>query len=199
MQAIEWLTSGPGRPLWKKGGDESEEDGSGGIILAGHSAGATLCLHAAPRLAALQQPDAAVRVRAVVGMAGVYDFTTLRDAHLSARAVYDDINTGVFGPETRESGGEWAGGWERGKVNGREWRAEGVEVVVLGHGRADVLVDMGQAEGLVRELEEGGRGPKEPVVRLVECEGNHDEMVNVGKEIGRCVGVAVSVLRGRSA
>lgn len=197
VQAIQWLTTGPGRQLWKGGGggDAGKEggEGGGGIILAGHSVGATLCLHAAPRLlSSLQEPQPATRVRAVVGVAGVYDFTALRDAHLGARAVYEEINTGAFGAEKHDSGGEWRGGWERGKVKGGEWRAKGVEVVVLGHGRADELVDMGQAEMLVRELED-------PVVKTVECEGNHDQMVNVGEEVGRCVGVAVEVLHGKSS
>lgn len=201
MQAIEWLASGQGRQLWKSGGDEGKEEGEGGIILAGHSSGATLCMHAAPRLGSLQQPRSATRVRAVVGLAGVYDFIALRDAHLGAKAIYDEINTGVFGPEKRDSEGEWAGGWERGKIHGGEWRAEGVEVVVLGHGRADKMVDMGQAEGFVKELEDGGGaarrgGGKEPVVRVVECEGAHDEIVDAGKEVGRCVGVALEVLLG---
>lgn len=201
MQGIQWLASGPGRQLWKGGGDQGKDEGFGGMILAGHSAGATLCLHAAPRLASsLQQVGSAARIRAVVGVAGVYDFTALRDAHLHAREVYDEINTGALGAEKCESGGEWRGGWERGKVKGGEWRAEGMELVVLGHGRADELVDMGQAEGLVRELEEAEaqrKGQKEPVVRIVECEGSHDEMVIFGKEVGRCVGVAVEVLLGK--
>lgn len=204
MLAIQWLASGPGRQLWKNGGGgggDADKDGGGGgleggggIILAGHSVGATLCLHAAPRLlSSLQELQSATRVRAVVGLAGVYDFTALRDAHLGARAMYDEINTGAFGAEKHDdSGGEWRGGWERGKIKGGEWRAEGVEVVVLGHGRADELVDMGQAEMLVRELED-------PVVRTVECKGNHNQMVNVGEEVGRCVGVAVEVLLGKSS
>lgn len=200
MQAIQWLASGEGCQLWKSGGENSK--GEDGIILAGHSVGATLCLHAAPRLPSLPAQSAG-RVRAVVGVAGVYDFSALRDAHLRAKAIYDEINTASFGPEKLEHGGEWRGGWGRGKVDGREWRAEGVEVVVLGHGRADELVDMGQAERLVRELEEGGGtqhgGEKTPVVRVVECKGSHGEMVNVGEEVGRCVGVAVEVMLERSA
>lgn len=184
------------------GGNEGEEEGlSGGIILAGHSVGATLCLHATPRHGSLPQPGSAAQVRAVVGLAGVYDFTALRDAHLDARAAYEEINNGAFGSETDEGDGEWRGGWERGKVKGGEWRAEGVELVVLGHGRADELVEMGQAERLARELENGGgaqrEGETELVVRVVECEGTHDEMVSVGKELGRCVAVAVEVLLER--
>lgn len=194
VQAIHWLASGEGRQLWKNGGEKSK--GEEGIILAGHSVGATLCLHAAPQLLSLPAQSAG-RVRAVVGVAGVYDFSALRDAHLHIKAVYEEINTGSFGPEKHENGGEWRGGWGRGKVDGREWRAEGVEVVVLGHGRGDELVDMGQAERLVRDLEGGGTqhgGEKSPVVRMVECKGNHAEMLNVGEEVGRCVWVAVEVM-----
>lgn len=227
------MASDTGRELWQgsggrnsggnnssdAGGSSSSDEGVGmDMILAGHSAGATLSLHAGPRLQQLaqqQQQQQQPRVRAVVGVAGVYDFTALRDAHGAARAVYDSINTGLLGSENSNDDDDddgWRGGWERGKVVGREWRADGVEVVVLGHGRADQLVDMAQAEGLARGFEDGGLGAttqqqqqqqrgegNRPVVKLVECEGGHDEMVNGGQEIGRCVGVAVEALLGRSS
>ena len=95
--AIQWLAAGDGRALWSKsgdgggdrGGDQGKEQWSlGGIVLAGHSGGATLCLHATPRLGPPQPPGSAGPVRAVVGLAGVYDFTALRDAHPYSLSAY---------------------------------------------------------------------------------------------------------------
>ena len=121
-------------------------------------------------------------VRGVVAMEGIYDFTACRDAHPGLREMYDAFTTGAFGPEE-------GGGWERGDVLrcGRRMR-DGVEAVVVGHSRGDELVEWEQGEKLVGVLE------REGVVRLVEVEGTHQQVVRDGVAVGRCVGVAIAML-----
>ncbi|KAI4107987.1 MAG: hypothetical protein L6R37_001269 [Teloschistes peruensis] len=107
-------------------------------ILVGHSVGATigfaLAMEITDRVHDEGAGDAIVgigrRIRAVVGVEGIYDFTALRDAHVEYRDGYEEFTSEAFGAEED-------GGWERGNmveaVRKRERMLEGVEVVVLGH------------------------------------------------------------------
>ncbi|KAL8959506.1 MAG: hypothetical protein Q9183_005620, partial [Haloplaca sp. 2 TL-2023] len=89
---------------------------SSGIILVGHSVGATIAFALAMNLDG-GNGEGLSSVKAVVGVEGVYDFTAMRDAHVEHRSVYEEICEGAFGLERD-------GGWEEGNivraVEGRE-------------------------------------------------------------------------------
>ena len=127
--------------------------------------------------------DAVMRgLRGVVGLAGIYDFAALRDAHWAGRRGYEAWIAAAFG------GGGWGPGsvlaWVR--EGGGEVRA-GVEGgVVLAHSRGDEAVEWAQSEGLVGWL--GGRA------EVVEVAGGHDGVVDGGVEVARAVGVVVRAL-----
>lgn len=126
-------------------------------------------------------------LKAVVSLEGIYDFTACRDAHPDLRDVYNAFTTGAFGPEEE-------GGWERGNVLGCKRRVgDGVEAVVVGHSRDDELVEWEQGQRLIGVLERQREGRGE-VVRLVEVEGTHSQVVRDGVAVGKCVGVAIEVL-----
>lgn len=128
-------------------------------------------------------------LKGVVALEGIYDFTACRDAHPQLRDMYDAFTTGAFGPEEGK-------GWERGDVLRCERRIrDGVEVVVVGHSRDDELVEWEQGQRLVGVLEGEREGKRKgDVVRLVEVEGTHSQIVRDGVAVGRCVGVAIAVL-----
>lgn len=126
-------------------------------------------------------------LKAVVTLEGIYDFTACRDAHPHLRELYTAFTTGAFGPEEER-------GWERGDVLRCKRRVrDGVEAVVVGHSRDDEYVEWEQGQRLigVLERERAGRGE---VVRLVEVEGTHSQVVRDGAAVGRCVGVAIALL-----
>lgn len=205
----------------------------GGIILCGHSVGGTLAVHAAAALLIKAAAAAAASgegnnnnnnhnippVRAVVSLAGIFNFRKCRDAHRSFGGVYDEFMTAAFGgpeemgrwavadlyPEESDDSerltiqGEGGGGVvgdtvvEVLKRNGRGL------VVVLGYSKEDELVEGEQGEGVASVLRQGGGQTDEEGglrVRHVECKGVHHEIVDQGVEIGRCVGVAVDMLLG---
>lgn len=208
------------------GKEEGGGGGGGGIILCGHSVGGTLAVHAAAALL-IEEASASASasgkgninntppVRAVVSLAGIFNFRKGRDAHERVRDLYDDFLTAAFGGP--EGMGRWGvadlypeqsdddaktslnqgeGGGTVVEVLKREGR--GV-VVVLGYSKEDELVEEEQGEGVASVLLQG-RGQKVEEgglrVRLVECEGGHDEIVDRGVEIGRCIGVAMDMLLG---
>lgn len=169
-----------------------------GVILVGHSVGATIAFGVALGLGYHSHEEEAgfqalrKKIKAVVGVEGIYDFTALRDAHSAYRDVYEEFTTGAFG-------GEKGGGWERGNVvrmvrEGAQMM-EGVEVVVLGQSRGDGLVEWGQVERMERALRERGgwrEGEGEAKeVTVVELEGGHDEVWERGEGLARCITVAV--------
>ena len=203
-------------------------------ILGGHSVGATMAMMIAlepwPRgwleeeeeeeeveVTASEQDaweSAMGGLRGVVALEGVYDFTTLRDAHLAQREFYEPWISEVFGPEHGDGMEGKKGGWGRGSVmryllilnedrekGGKRRRRglrEGVGKVVVGHSWADEAVEWAQSEGLVGVLRERMEGREKERVELVEVRGGHDEVVEEGVEIGRCVGrVVEALLRGR--
>lgn len=179
MAGVRWLCDDA------RGGREGFRGGE--LLLVGHSVGATLAVEVAGLLAVAG--GSGVRVCGVGCLAGVFDFVALRDAHAGAREMYEGFIEGAFGPE-----GE--GGWEGARVRGERVREglRGEGVLVLGRSRADELVEWGQVDGLLEELEQGGEGGDGLVVRLVECEGTHKEIVHKGVEVARCVAVALDVL-----
>ncbi|KAF6236864.1 hypothetical protein HO173_005155 [Letharia columbiana] len=128
-------------------------------------------------------------LKAVVSLEGIYDFTACRDAHPRLRDMYDAFTTGAFGPEEE-------GGWERGDVLRCKRRVrDGVEAVVVGHSRDDELVEWEQGQRLIGVLEREREGEGEgEVVRLVEVEGKHSQVVRDGVAVGKCVNVAIRVL-----
>ncbi|KAL9020642.1 MAG: hypothetical protein Q9185_002090 [Variospora sp. 1 TL-2023] len=167
--------------------EEAEKKGEG-IILVGHSVGATIAFAIALGLDGIgvEGNGHEVMVDAVVGVEGVYDFVALRDAHLESRSVYEEIATGAFGNEE-------SGGWERGNVvkavgEGKGFR--GTEVVVLGHSKGDELVEWGQMKMMDEALREkgwwggdgGGKVGKGKEVTMMELEGGHDEIWEKGEE-----------------
>ncbi|KAI4245478.1 MAG: hypothetical protein L6R40_002539 [Gallowayella cf. fulva] len=135
--AMKWLVDNDARD-----GYEGLRAGSG-IILVGHSVGATIAFAVALGLHEGREEKfkgPRERIKSVVGVEGVYDFTALRDAHAGFRDVYEEFTKGVFGDERH-------GGWEEGNIV-RMVREGGemdrVEVVVLGQSREDELVEWGQ-------------------------------------------------------
>ncbi|KAL8736213.1 MAG: hypothetical protein Q9166_000368 [cf. Caloplaca sp. 2 TL-2023] len=169
------------------------------VVLVGHSVGATIALAVALGLDYRDDDDEdgfrglRKRIKAVVGVEGIYDFTALRDAHAEYRGVYEEFTNGAFGDEKD-------GGWEKGNIVRRVREGgemNGVEVVVLGQSREDELVEWGQVEIMERVLKEkgwqagdDGKG-KGKEVTTVELEGGHDEIWGKGEELTRCVEVAV--------
>ena len=170
-----------------------------GVILVGHSVGATIAFGVALGLGLGDHSDGeealSKNIKAVVGVEGIYDFTALRDAHWGYRDVYEEFTSGAFGEEK-------TGAWERGNVGrmvreGAREMEEGVEVVVLGQSRGDGLVEWGQVEGMERALRErdgwreGGEGVPAKEVTVLELEGGHDEVWERGEGLARCITVAV--------
>ena len=126
-------------------------------------------------------------LKAVVTLEGIYDFTACRDAHPQLRDMYNAFTTGAFGPEEER-------GWERGDILRCKRRVrDGVEAVVVGHSRDDELVECEQGQRLIGVLEREREGKGE-VVRLLEVEGTHQQIVRDGVAVGRCVSVAIAVL-----
>lgn len=172
-------------------------DGSG-VILVGHSVGATIAFGVALGLGYHGDEedgfkDLRRRIKAVVGVEGIYDFIALRDAHLEYRSIYQEFTNGAFGDEMD-------GEWEKGNIvrmirEGGEMDA--VEVVVLGQSREDELVEWGQVEMMERALREKGWSGGEDVegaakeVTVVELKGGHDEIWEKGEELARCISLAM--------
>ncbi len=126
-------------------------------------------------------------LKGIVSLEGIYDFTACRDAHPHLKELYDAFTTGAFGPEEER-------GWERGNVLRCKRRIrDRVEVVVVGHSRDDELVEWEQGQRLIGVLEKEREGRGE-VVRMVEVEGTHSQVVRDGVAVGRCVDVAIAVL-----
>ena len=151
----------------------------------------------------------------MVSLAGVFNFVKCRDAHECFGGVYDEFMTTAFGgpedmggwgvadlyPQASDDAGKTSTIQGKGGVDGgmvvevlkREGR--GV-VVILGYSKGDELVEGEQGEGFSNVLLQG-RGQKYEGglrVRCVECEGGHNEIVDRGVEIGRCVGLAIDML-----
>lgn len=192
------------RVVQGRGRYPSLADGSG-VILVGHSVGATIAFGVALGLGYHGDEedgfkDLRRRIKAVVGVEGIYDFTALRDVHIEHRDVYEEFTNGAFGDEG-------AGEWEKGDIvkkireGGKMYR---VEVVVLGQSTEDELVDWGQIEMMGRALQEKGWRRGEDVegaakeVTVVELKGRHDEIWEKGEQLARCISVAVDRCVGRS-
>lgn len=215
-------------------GKKERGGGGGGIILCGHSVGGTLAVHAAAALLTKaaagsgegnnnnnnnNNSSSIPPVRAVVSLAGIFNFRKCRDAHGSFGSLYDEFMNAAFrGPPeemtswavadlypeesdhgkrlTRQGeGGDGVGGTV---IEILRRKGKGL-VVVLGDSKEDELVEGEQGEGLASVLRQGGGQTDEEVglrVRHVECKGGHHEIVDQGVEIGRCVGVAVNMLLG---
>ncbi|KAL6717819.1 hypothetical protein ACLMJK_003904 [Lecanora helva] len=170
-------------------------------IVVGHSVGGTMgmMLGLRPLSESKDWGDeerALPGLKAVVAIAGIYDFGRCRDAHPAHRGIYDAFTTAAFGAEEE-------GGWERGNVvkgaREREGRArEGVEVVLVCGSRGDENVEWEQGERMVGVLGQGNGGKGEGVrVELVEVGGGHDEIVDGGVVIPEVVGRVVRMLVDR--
>ncbi|KAL8854550.1 MAG: hypothetical protein Q9221_000585 [Calogaya cf. arnoldii] len=177
--AMRWLFSGHGS-MEKRGSVAGSE-----IILVGHSVGATVAFGVALGLGYRDDDDdrndfqhLRQKIRAVVGVEGIYDFAALRDAHLEYRGIYEEFTNGAFGDEE-------SGSWEKGDVV-RMVREGGdvdaVKVVVLGQSRGDELAEWGQVEMMEQALQEKGWRGEEDVegmakeIMVVELKGRHDEI-----------------------
>ncbi|KAL8666574.1 MAG: hypothetical protein Q9202_001372 [Teloschistes flavicans] len=130
------------------------------IVLVGHSVGATIAFALAMGIEDRVHDGAGdavvgvrMRIRAVVGLAGIYDFTALRDAHAEHRGLYEGFTNEAFGAEED-------GGWERGNIVEAVRKLKGimggVELVVLGHSKGDELVEWGQVDLMAGALREKG-------------------------------------------
>lgn len=259
---VRWLAGGCGGGDREEGEGEGEEEwdvfGRGWLVLVGHSVGATMGLKMVMRGEEREGGgigSARERVKAIVSLAGIADFVALRDAHLEFRDGYDGFCRAAFGEEAE-------GGWELGRVfprrgielDGREGEdlckgvmktdegveEAGVEVAVLGQGKADELVEWDQVEilreefrrrgweekkdenddddeeeeeeiGKVKKVKRSGGSQSERSLRggvqsqtkkrrmaVVELEGGHDDVWEQGREIARCVGLAIEMLAGRN-
>ena len=187
-------------------------------ILVGHSVGATMALKTAEkatphvsvkassplrnRIAAMSDPFQITAPLAVVAMAGIYDFSACRDAHPDAAETYKEIFDGAFGPEE-------TGAWKQGLTPTTPIN-DNTEVVVLGYGKDDALVENEQvdyAERKIRELDghrltdDGHKGngkgkakieaasfegPKKLSLEVMEFEGGHDEALK-GEAIAKAI------------
>ncbi|KAL8754844.1 MAG: hypothetical protein Q9184_004988 [Pyrenodesmia sp. 2 TL-2023] len=203
--AIEWLSSSNATTFSDNDGDDGGERSKvpklpREYILIGHSVGATIAFALALGLdhkeAGAEVPKS-MKIKAVVGVEGVYDFTALRDAHVDYRGIYEEFTTAAFGGEEEEDEA-----WERGNmvraVRDGRGREERTEVVVLGQSRGDELVEWGQVEVMGealrgtgwRRVEDGGEG-KGKEVMVVELKGGHDEIWEQGRELAKCIALAV--------
>ena len=156
-------------------------------ILAGHSVGGTMAMlisQSDPLNSKVPLP------LAIIPLCGIYDFTTLRDAHMENKDLYNAFTTAAFGPEDD-------GGWERGNC-AKAVIDEEVKVVVMGHGKHDMLVDWGQAEQMAGVLEKvnarntQGEGARQ--AKLLTVEGNHNEAWEKGFGVAECTQAAVQLL-----
>ena len=127
---------------------------------------------------------------AIIPLCGIYDFTTLRDAHMEDKDLYNAFTTAAFGPEDDR-------GWERGDCT-KGVIDEEVKVIVMGHGQDDKLVDWGQVEQMAGVMEkvnennvEGEGGRKAEVVTV---EGHHNDPWEKGVGVAKCAEVAVQLL-----
>ncbi|KAL8879528.1 MAG: hypothetical protein Q9198_002876 [Flavoplaca austrocitrina] len=200
--AIEWLSSSSDSAdeLGEEQGRYSRLTSQSEIILVGHSVGATIAFALALELGYSDDADRddveglKDKIKAVVGIEGIYDFTALRDAHLDYRSIYEDFTNGAFGAEAD-------GNWEKGNVI--RMIADGMEmsktaVVVLGQSREDELVEwsqiemMGQAlrEKYWRKGAEDGKGVAKEVL-VEELKGGHDEIWEKGEQLAKCIALAV--------
>ena len=136
-------------------------------ILAGHSVGATLAL----KIAEMFKPNVAVappKPLAVIGLAGIYNFSACRNAHPADAALYTEIFNGAFGLEE-------AGAWEQGRTP-RVCFAEDTKVVVLVSGVDDALVEKEQmlwVASRIRELNSG----RSLILQAGTAPGGHDELL----------------------
>lgn len=208
LKAIHFLFS-PSSPFSSSSsslssGNKDEEEG--GIILCGHSVGGTLAVHAAAALLLKAEAEAAEAggsgegninnnknnngiippVRAVVSLAGIFNFRKCRDAHRTFGALYDEFMTAAFGgpekmgnwaiadlyPPEEESDnddddgkrltiqqGEGGGGGEETVVEILKRKGRGL-VIVLGYSKEDELVEVEQGDGFASVLRQGGGGRK---------------------------------------
>lgn len=242
------------------------------LVLVGHSVGATMALkillgglgsgREGGGIGIDIGTAATAKIKAIVSLSGIADFAALRDAHLESREAYDAFCTAAFGEEDE-------GKWELARVfprHGQHQQGEGeglsaglrdmmdkdveeeeeessMEVVVLGQGKADELVEWEQVEFLREGLrrkgwkeaaerndENGNKGEeygydekekraerrggrnfgggirfrknrtrerKRKRMAVVELEGGHDDVWEQGREIARCVELAIEMLVGK--
>ena len=167
-----------------KGGDSKKKRQ---YILAGHSVGGTMAMLIAQ--SDLFHSKIPLPL-AIIPLCGIYDFTSLRDAHLENKDLYNDFTTAAFGPEDD-------GGWQRGDCT-KGIINEEVKAVVMGHGKHDKLVDWNQAEQVARVLEKvnesNAEGKGERKAEVLRVEGNHNEVWEKGVGVANCVKVAVQLL-----
>ncbi|KAF2998384.1 hypothetical protein E8E14_000981 [Neopestalotiopsis sp. 37M] len=149
-------------------------------VLVGHSAGATLALQllmGATALRGAAPPTDAALPRAIVGLEGIYDLQGLVDR---LGPVYGELFEGAFGePEN------WAdvsplrfrGGFSEG------WKAG--ELVVLGWGPQDELIDEPEIDGMAKRLEK--EEDKVRMIVLKDLQGTHDGMWEDGRPFAKVV------------
>lgn len=216
-------TEGNGVKGNARGGEGGIKEGRGAMagqefIVVGHSVGGTmgvmLGLSPSPSSSSttLQPPSSAnpyigqwghhqdfPGLKAIVSIAGIFDFAALRDAHLPMRGLYDSFITAAYGEEE-------SGAWEAGNViaavdghgsdGARRRLADGLEVVLIAGSRGDELVEWAQGEALVGALKEVESEEKR-VVELVEVWGKHQELVSEGKVVGDVAARAINLLDER--
>lgn len=163
-------------------------------ILVGHSCGATMAFQCvmsgvAKGLVAAGQPTA------ILGVAGIYDLSLLRDKHSHILA-YQDFIEGAFG---KDEMGVWdAVSPARVKgEDGVETGWEGGRLAVLARSVDDELVDSSQVEAMGETLaywEKAGSQGKRKVV-VLPLHGTHDDAWKKGEELARAITVALRELQ----
>lgn len=152
-------------------------------------------------------------LRGLLCLEGIYDFRALLTHHWTQREAYEAWIQAALGTEEQL--------WERASVLrimklGKGKIRSGVRKVVVAHSRGDEAVEWEQSEELVdvlREMEEEEKKEEEKKKEkkgkevegvegwrcsseLIEVKGGHDQVVEEGVEIARCVRVLVERLIG---
>lgn len=165
-------------------------------ILVGHSCGATMAFQCvmpgvAKGLVAAGQPTA------ILGVAGIYDLSLLRDKH-SHISAYQDFIEGAFGNDE-------TGVWDvvsPARVKGEDGVETGWEsgrLAVLARSVDDELVDSSQVEAVGETLagweKAGSRGKNERKVIVLPLHGAHDDAWKKGEELARAITVTLRELQ----
>ncbi|KAH6648859.1 Alpha/Beta hydrolase protein [Truncatella angustata] len=150
----------------------------GDYVLVGHSAGATLALQLLMGSAAGAAPPPSSGVelpRAVVGLEGIYDLQGLVDRLGPA---YAELFIGAFGDASH-----WAAVSPVRFAKSFRSGWEGGELVVLGWGPDDELIDGPEIEGMARRLDED----KVRTVVFKDLKGTHDGMWQDGRPFAEVI------------
>ena len=160
-------------------------------VVAGHSVGATMAVKTAESVRFSMGKTMPPPPLAVVALAGIYNFPACRDAHPADAALYNEIFDGVLGPED-------SGAWRKASI--LKFRAQpSTQLVVLGAGMQDALVEKGQLEWAKKMFVDFNFSPvglsrkKQLGYVVMEFEGGHDDLMKEGA-LAVCLKMAEGIL-----